>query len=86
MPDNFQTLQVGLTSPCSRQSVVSPSDSVDLPFVPRTLRVIVAGDLRLQDRFGTIVTYPGLVVGEHVDFRAVRVMLTGTTAVVAAWE
>lgn len=60
-------------------AAVTPSDSVDLPFIPRTLYVSVAGSVKVTMMDGSVDTYPNLIAGRH-PIRATRVWATGTTA------
>ncbi len=85
MTDNFAGFAASLTSPGEAHYVVSPSDSSDLDPRPRALKCIASGTVAVRDVAGTDVTYP-VEAGEVLEFRAVRVLETGTTAVVVAWE
>ena len=85
MADNFAGFSASLTSPGETHYSVNPSDSADLDPRPRALKCIASGTVAVRDREGVDVTYP-LDVGEVLEFRAVRVLATGTTAVVVAWE
>lgn len=73
------------TLPGSRHFTITPSDTVDMAIQPRALFVTVAGNLALQDKFGTNVTY-AVTVGIIIPFRATRVLATGTTATVVGWD
>ena len=85
MTDNFAGFAAGLTSPGETHYVVSPSDTADLDPRPRALKCIASGNVAVRDGGGTDITYP-VEVGDILEFRAVRVLATGTTAVVVAWE
>ena len=85
MADNFAGFAASLTSPGEVHYIVSPSNSADLDPRPRALKCIASGTVAVRDRDGNDVTYP-VEVGEVLEFRAVRVLATGTTAVVVAWE
>lgn len=85
MTDNFAGFAASLTSPGETHYVVSPSDTADLDPRPRALKCIASGNVAVRDAAGTDVSYP-LEVGDVLEFRAVRVLATGTTAVVVAWE
>lgn len=82
--DPFESSVTGLTSPAYGHFGITPSDTVDLPVRPRALVALTAGNLALRDALGVVITYP-VAAGQVVDFRAVRVMATGTTATVAGW-
>ena len=85
MTDNFAGFAASLTSPGEVHYLVSPSDTSDLNPRPRALKCIAAGTVAVRDTTGTDITYP-VETGEVLEFRAVRVLATGTTAVVVAWE
>jgi hypothetical protein len=85
MADNFAKIGTTLTSPGSSHYTVAPSDVADLDPVPRALKCISDGNVAVRDKKGTDVIYP-MVAGEVLEFRAVRVLETGTTAGVVAWE
>ncbi|MEO3415048.1 hypothetical protein AAFO92_10355 [Roseovarius sp. CAU 1744] len=85
MTDNFAGFAASLISPGEAHYVVSPSDTTDLDPRPRALKCIASGTVVVRDRTGTDVTYP-IEAGEVLEFRATRVLATGTTAVVVAWE
>ena len=85
MTDNFAGFAASLTSPGEAHYLVSPSDTADLDPRPRALKCLAAGNVVVRDINGNDVTYP-VEVGEVLEFRAIRVLATGTTAVVAAWE
>lgn len=61
--------------------LISPNDSVDLPFRPRGILVGTSGDVRMADERGTITTVPALVAGILHPFSPTRIYSTGTTAV-----
>lgn len=60
-------------------ATVTPSDTVDLPFLTRALYVSVAGSVRVTMRDGMVQDYPILIAGRHA-MRVTRVHETGTTA------
>lgn len=74
----------GLDSPATKHFSITPQDGVDLPVLPRVLRVLTSGDLALRDEAGTIITYT-VQAGEVVLFSAVGVEASGTTATVVGW-
>lgn len=75
----------GLITPGERHLAITPSNTVDLTFVPRAIYCEAAGTAVLRDKFGTDISYT-LVQGQVLDFRAVRVLATGTTATLRGWE
>ena len=85
MTDNFAGFAASLTSPGEVHYVVVPSDSNDLDPRPRALKCIAAGNVAVRDLNGTDIIYP-MEAGEVLEFRAIRVLASGTTAVVVAWE
>ncbi len=85
MTDNFAGFAAGLTSPGETHYVVSPSDTADLDPRPRALKCIASGTVAVRDSVGTDVIYP-VEAGDVLEFRAVRVLATGTSAIVVAWE
>ena len=85
MADNFETFAKGLTAPADTHYAITPSDSADLPRVPRSIYCEVAGSVAIVDKAGTALSYT-LVQGQVLTFRGVRIMATGTTATVYGWE
>lgn len=85
MSDTFKIASRGLSDPAVTHYTVTPSDSVDLPNVPRVLYVLTDGNIAVRDRSGVDITYP-VFAGQVFQFSVVRVLATGTTATVAGWE
>lgn len=87
MPTNrYPRYASSVESPASRHHVVTPSDTVDLPFLPRALYVTADGDLAmLMDGEAAAVVYP-VTAGSILPMRPTRVNATGTTASVIAWD
>jgi hypothetical protein len=83
--DHFDTHQRGLDSPAESHQAIVPSDSTPVDPRPRALYVQTAGDLALEDRSGTVLTY-AVQAGQVLPFRASRVRATGTTATVYGWD
>lgn len=86
----YQKLQV------ERAAVVTPSDTVDIPYVggdtytnkwPCVLYIGGAGNIRVLTAGGDDVTFNGVVAGTFLPVQVVRVFSTGTTAtnIVATW-
>ena len=84
MADTFGSNAQGLESPATRHYLIVPSDTVDLPFIPRRIVCLTAGTIQVRDAAGTQIGY-ALAAGETLDFRAARVRATGTTGTYAAW-
>lgn len=91
-PSFLKSLRVPPASAYRHATVVVPSDTVDLPFATRAIRVNGFGHLRLMlvgDPLlqttdpsawgGEIVTFNFLKPGDEIAVSARRVMLTGTT-------
>lgn len=85
MTDNFAGFAASLTSPGEIHYMVTPSDTSDLDPRPRALKCVAAGNVAIRDVTGTDIVYP-MEAGEVLEFRAIRVLATGTTATVVAWE
>lgn len=68
----------GATFPASGWTPVTPSNSVNLSFVPQALYIGVAGDISLTDADGNTVVFT--VAAGILDLSPVRVNATGTTA------
>ena len=85
MVDDFFTGRtVDRSDPGAVHFDITPSDTVDLPRLPKALYVTGDGDLSLQDREGNVLLYP-VSAGQVLPFRPVRVRATGTTATVIGW-
>lgn len=85
MADSFQGHSGGMSGPATIHRTITPNDSTDLPYVPRAIVALTAGNVSLVDSLGTAVTYP-VTAGQVLPFRAMRVRATGTTATVVGWE
>lgn len=85
MVDTFSSHVTSVTSPPERALAVTPSDTVDLPFVSRAIYVGTAGNLRVLTLEGDDVTYAN-IAGTKV-IRVKRVYATGTTAadIISEW-
>ena len=80
MPDQHSNFVEGLTSPADNQVAITPSDSTDLAFNSRAIRVGVGGTLVVTPAGGgSDVTYT-VYNGEVLPIRVSRVKATGTTA------
>ena len=85
MADRFEHNAIGMTSVAVRHTAVTPSDSVDIPYLPRALYCTGAGDVAVVDIADNVIVYT-LAVGDILPFRAKRVNATDTNATVIAWE
>lgn len=80
MPDQHSNFVEGLTSPADNQVAITPSDSTDLAFNSRAIRIGVGGTLVVTPAGGgSDVTYT-VYNGEVLPIRVSRVKATGTTA------
>lgn len=79
--DNFPGAGLNSTDAARKGYAITPSDSADLPIVPRAIFVGGAGNitLRLVDDSANIVLN-GCLAGSIIPVRANKVMSTGTTA------
>ncbi len=77
--DDFATLSASPEGPIQHAATVAPSDTNDLAHVTRALYLGAAGDVAVQMKDGTAVTFVGMGAGWH-PVRVARVMATGTTA------
>jgi hypothetical protein len=66
-------------SSASRAAAVTPSDSVDIAFLPRALYIGTTGDVT-ADVGGTTVLFKNVPSGYILFIKASRVRATGTTA------
>ena len=84
MSDPFGYHSRGLDSPATHHAAITPSDSTDLPVIPRVLYCAGAGTVAIRDRAGVALTYT-LVAGDILPIGPQRVMATGTTATLYGW-
>jgi hypothetical protein len=82
--DPFAAQSRGLTSPAAQHFVIVPADGVPLPVRPRVLRILTSGDIVLRDEKDQVITYP-VLAGETLQFSAVGIEATGTTATAVGW-
>lgn len=80
MEDRFNGMSVGLNSTGVRHYAITPADD-DLPVRPRTLLVVVGGNVVITDEAGTTLTYPNVPAYVEIPIRAVQVNI-GTNATV----
>jgi hypothetical protein len=85
MADTFKTANRGLADPATTHYTITPSDSVDLPSIPRVLYILTGGNIAVRDRSGVDITY-AVVSGQVFQFSATRILSTGTTATMVGWE
>lgn len=83
--DEFASFTKGLTSPATRHFAITPSDTEDLPVLPRVIFCQTAGTLVVRDADGVELPYT-MLAGDRLEFRGVRVLLTGTTGSYYGWS
>jgi hypothetical protein len=80
MPDTYATHAQGLTAPLMVGFPIQASDTADLPWTTRQIRVTgAAGDIAVIWSSGAQTIEP-VQAGETLDWRITRVLATGTTA------
>lgn len=72
------------TSPSKHFYNVTPSDTVDLPRLPKAIYISVTGSLVVHNLNGDPCTFASVPAGATLPIRAKRVLATGTTATVVA--
>lgn len=66
----------------NRHFSITPHDSNDVSFAPCVVVAATAGDVAVEDIYGTAITYT-LPAGGTVPVMVQKVLATGTTATVA---
>lgn len=85
MSNRVSRQQRGLDSPALHHVAITPSDTLDLAVRPRVIYCAGAGQAMLRDLAGNTLSYD-LVKGQILPLSVVRVMATGTTAVLYGWS
>lgn len=80
--DDFAHHAVGLDSPLVRSAAVVPSDSAELPFLPREILVQATGNLAVEWPDGAQETHNAVPALTRLPWRIAKVLATGTTATV----
>ena len=82
MPTNdpFASHARTLNDPVAGGFAITPSDTIDLAFMPRALMVAGGGDVAAVMQDGMTLTLPALGAGVIYPIRIRRVLATGTTA------
>ena len=85
--DKFSEYPTSLTAPAREAAAVTPSDTVDLPFLSRALYVGGTGTIVVRMAGGGSVTFANAQAGSFLPIRAQGISATGTTAtgLVAVW-
>ena len=79
IPDPFESTGPSIIGPYTKGTDITPSDSADLPFLPRAITCQVAGLVKLQWADGTTSVH-SLAVGREFRCRPTRIHSTTTTA------
>ncbi len=79
-PPAVDILGQGLGQPAEFVWLITPSDSDELRFVTRAIRVGTAGDLAVKSASGDTVIIPDVLAGETLAIRVRVVFSTSTTA------
>lgn len=71
-----------------RHQTITPSDSETLDETIEAILVIGAGDVSIEDRFGTVIVYPSVPAYTTLEgFVPLRIRATGTTSTnIVAWS
>ncbi|KQM23158.1 hypothetical protein ASE73_02735 [Sphingomonas sp. Leaf24] len=77
--DRFANVSDTPDSPARRWAVITPSNSADLPELPKALRFNVGGTVVLRGEDGKDVSFT-VSDGETLPVRPLRILATGTTA------
>lgn len=85
--DKFSDYPTNLTAPAREAVAVTPSNSIDLPVLPRAIYVGQAGDLAVRLPDGSVVTFANVQAGSFLPIRVQGINATGTTAsqIVSLW-
>jgi len=79
--DTFGNFTETVSAPSRRPFAVTPSDSVELTFIPKALYIGTGGTVILRGiDGGEDVTFKNVANGQILDVRAQFVRATGTTA------
>ncbi len=79
--DPFSSQTDGASEPSRQPFAVTPSDSAELPLLPKALYVGTAGHVALRGADATAdVVFRNVPAGSIIDVRASFVRATGTTA------
>ena len=73
--------------PASRAVVVSPSDTMNLPYVARGIYVGTSGNIAILTFGGDSIVFQNVQSGSIIPVSTIRVLATNTTAsnIVALW-
>ena len=85
MADRFGAAAESISGPGLRHLAIVPSDTVDLPDVPRVIYCLTSGTIQVMDRDGNTLPYP-MTAGDRLEFRAKRIMATNTTGTYYSWS
>lgn len=79
MADDFESFSGGLSSPAVGAAAVTPNDSTGID-VTRSLYVGTAGNVAVEMKDGTEVTFTNVQDGSLLPLRVSKVKSTNTTA------
>ena len=79
MTDLYAGSGQDLLGPASNAEVVTPSDTIALPFASKRLWIGSAGNVALITVGGSTVTYSAVPAGTYLQVRTNQVKATGTT-------
>ncbi|MBS0562956.1 MAG: hypothetical protein JSR87_00235 [Proteobacteria bacterium] len=85
--DKFSDYPTSLTAPARDGAAIIPSDTIDLPFLPRAVYVGQTGTVVARMANGGSVTFANAQAGSFLPVRVAGISATGTTAagLVALW-
>lgn len=84
MVDTYGPAAESISGPGLRHYAITPHDVNELPYIPRVIYCLTSGTLQVVDRGDVQIAYP-MVAGDRLEFRAKRIMATGTTGSYVAW-
>ena len=76
----IEVLGQGIGQPATHPFLITPSDTNELQYITRGIRVGTAGDVAIQRRDGTVVTIPDVAAAETIPIVIKKVYATNTTA------
>lgn len=76
--DYWNNHETSLTDPATRHFLIAPSDTENLPVVPRRIYCEADGTIVIVDETDVALPYP-MLAGDVLDFGAERVLANGPT-------
>ncbi|WP_454280464.1 spike base protein, RCAP_Rcc01079 family [Sphingomonas sp. Marseille-Q8236] len=84
MADVFSSSADTVSSPATRAAAITPSDTADLPDIPKGVYVGTGGDITMigvgAPASATGITWKNVPAGSLIPFRPRRILANGTTA------